>query len=58
MGLRCTDLNFSSGNEHAALDGVVYFFSFEFAKLLTLFKEHLKNCFVVNMYKQRIKFFS
>ena len=35
-----TDQNFISVNEHATLDGVVYFFSFEFTKLLTLFKEH------------------
>ena len=28
-------------NEHATLDGVVYFFSFELTKLLTLFKEYL-----------------
>ena len=34
-----TDQNFASVNEHAMLDGVVYFFSFEFTKLLTLFKE-------------------
>ena len=31
----------NSVNEHATLDGVVYFFSFEFTKLLTLFKDHL-----------------
>ena len=36
-----TDQNFTSVNEHATLDGVVYFFSFEFTKLLTLFKDHL-----------------
>ena len=29
---------------------VVYFFSFEFTKLLTLFKDHLLHFFVVNMY--------
>ena len=30
---------FTSVNEHARLNCVVYFFSFEFTKLLTLFKE-------------------
>ena len=34
------DQNLTSVNEHATLEGVVYFFSFEFTKLLTLFKEH------------------
>ena len=29
-----------SVNKHATLDGVVYFFSFDFTKLLTLFKKH------------------
>ena len=46
-----TDQNFTSVDEHATLDGVVYFFSFEFKKasdtvqgpLIILF-------FVVNMY--------
>ena len=41
MGLARTDQNFTSVNEHATLDGVVYFFSFKFTKLLTLFKDHL-----------------
>ena len=41
MGSARTDQNFTSVNEHATLDGVVYFFSFEFTKLLTLFKDHL-----------------
>ena len=33
---RRTDRNFTSVNEHATLDGVVYFFALEFTKLLTL----------------------
>ena len=41
MGSARTDPNCTSVNEHATLDGVVYFFSSEFTKLLTLFKEHL-----------------
>ena len=45
MGLARTDQNFTSVNEHATLDGVVYFFSFEFTKLLTLFKDHLQYFF-------------
>ena len=45
MGSARTDQNFTSLNEHAALDGVVYFFSFEFTKLLTLFKDHLNFFF-------------
>ena len=49
MGSARTDPNCTSVNEHATLDGVVYFFSFEFTKLLTLFKEH-NIFFVVNMY--------
>ena len=32
MGSARTDQNFTSVNEHATLDGVVYFFSFEFKK--------------------------
>ena len=56
MGSACTDQNFTS--ENATLDGVVYFFSFEFTKLLTLFKEHY-YFFEVSMYHiQRIQFFS
>ena len=35
MGSERTDQNFISVNEHATLEGVVYFFSFEFTKLLT-----------------------
>ena len=38
MGSARRDQNFASVNEHAILDGVFYFFSFEFTKLLTLFK--------------------
>ena len=41
MGSARTDQNFTSVNEHAALDGVVNIFSFEFTKLLALFKDHL-----------------
>ena len=41
MGLARTDQNFTSVNEHVTLDCVVYFFSFEFKKLQTLFKDHL-----------------
>ena len=41
MGSARTDQNFTSVNEHATLDGVVYFLSFEFTKLVTLFKDHL-----------------
>ena len=41
MGSARTDPNCTSVNEHATLDGVVYFISFEFTKLLTLFKAHL-----------------
>ena len=37
-------------NMRPALDGVVYFFSFEFTKLLPLFKDHSYFFFVVNMY--------
>ena len=40
MGSVRTNQNFTSVNEHATLDGVFYFFLFEFTKLLTLFKEH------------------
>ena len=50
MGSARPDQNFTSVNEHATLDGVVYFFSFAFTKLLTLFKDHLYIIFVVNMY--------
>ena len=52
MGSARTDQNFTSVNERATLDGVVYFFSFEFTKLLALFKDHLQYFFffVVNMY--------
>ena len=46
MGSARTDQNFTSVNKHATLDGVAYFFSFEFTKLLTLFKEH--NIFFKN----------
>ena len=42
MGLALTDQIFTSVNEYATLDGAVYFFSFEFTKLLTLFKDHLR----------------
>ena len=41
MGSARIDQNITSVNEHATLDGVVYFFSFEFTKLLTLLKNHL-----------------
>ena len=41
MGSARTDQNFTSVNEHVALDGVVYIFSFEFKKLVALFKNHL-----------------
>ena len=40
MGSARTDQNFTSVNKHATLDAVVYIFSFEFTKLLTLFKDH------------------
>ena len=49
MGSARIDQNVTSVNEHATLDGVVYFFSFEFTKLLTLFKNHL-YIFFLNMY--------
>ena len=39
-GLGAHRSNFTSVNKHATLDGVVYFFSSEFTKLLTLFKDH------------------
>ena len=56
MGSARTDQNFTSANGHATLDGVVNFFSFEFTKLPTLFKDHLKYFFVVTMYHiQRIQ---
>ena len=41
MGSAHIDQNFTSVNEQATLDGVVYFFSCKFIKLLTLFKDHL-----------------
>ena len=42
MGSARIDQNFASVNEHVRLDGVdIYFFSSEFTKLLTLFKDHL-----------------
>ena len=41
MGSARSDQNFTFVNEDATLDGVVYFFSFEFTKLLILFKDHL-----------------
>ena len=41
MGSARIDQNFTFMNEHVRLDGVVYFFLFEFTKLLTLFKDHL-----------------
>ena len=40
MGSARIDQNFTFVNEHATLDGVVYFFSFEFTTLLTLLKDH------------------
>ena len=40
MGSARTDQNFTSANKHATLDGVVYFLSFEFTKLLTLSMYH------------------
>lgn len=39
LGSACSYQNFTV-NEHATLGGVVYFFSFEFTKLTTLFKEN------------------
>ena len=53
MGSARTDQNFTSVNEQATLDGVVYFFSFEFT-----IRESFWHCsrttynifFVVNMY--------
>ena len=51
MGSARIDQNFASVNEHVRLDGVdIYFFSSEFTKLLTLFKDHLYYFFVVYMY--------
>ena len=43
MGLARTDQNFTSVNEHATLDGAVYFFSFEFTKLQTLIERNANN---------------
>ena len=43
MGSARTYQNFTSVNEHAALDGVVYFFSFEFTKFLTLIERNANN---------------
>ena len=43
MGSARTDQNFTSVNEDVTLDGVVYFFSFEFTNLLTLFKDHFRR---------------
>ena len=59
MGSAYTDQNVTSVNEHATPDGVVYFFSFDFSKLLTLSSRNTNNiCFVVNIYHiQRIKRF-
>ena len=53
------DQNFTSVNEHGTLDGVVYFFLFEFKKLLTHRSRKTNISFVVNMYHiQRIQLFS
>ena len=41
MGSAGKDQNFTYVNEYATFDGVVHFFSFEFTKLLTLFKDRL-----------------
>ena len=51
MGSARIDQNVTSVNEHATLNGVVYFFSFEFTKFLTLFKNHLYiYIYFLNMY--------
>ena len=49
MGSARINQNFTFMNEHVRLDGVVYFFLFEFTNLLTLFKDHLYYLFVVNL---------
>ena len=53
MGSARIDQNFTSVNEHATLDGVVYFFSFEFTKLLTLFKNHLQYFFLISLFNSQ-----